>query len=48
MVAKRIDRILQRVTEAGEVEVNQLAKELSVSQVTIRKDLTTLEEKGLL
>ncbi|WP_125710739.1 DeoR/GlpR family DNA-binding transcription regulator [Lacticaseibacillus porcinae] len=48
MVAKRIDRILQRVTEAGQVEVNQLAKELSVSQVTIRKDLTTLEEKGLL
>jgi DeoR/GlpR family transcriptional regulator of sugar metabolism len=48
MVAKRVDRILQRVTEAGEVEVSQLAKELSVSQVTIRKDLTLLEEKGLL
>lgn len=48
MGEKRIDRILDRVNQAGEIEVSQLAKELAVSQVTIRKDLTTLEDKGLL
>lgn len=48
MSSKRIDQILDRVNQAGKIEVNQLAKELNVSQVTIRKDLTTLEDKGLL
>lgn len=46
-----IDRhtnLLDLVNANKKIEVTKLAQQLAVSQVTIRKDLATLEEKGLL
>lgn len=40
--------IAKRVLQQGEVSVEQLALELETSEVTIRKDLTALEESGFL
>lgn len=40
--------ILEILTEQKKIEVTELAKKLSVSQVTVRKDLDTLEEKGII
>lgn len=40
--------IIQMVQEQGEVSVEQLAIEFETSEVTIRKDLTALEESGFL
>lgn len=40
--------IIQMVQEQGEVSVEQLAAEFETSEVTIRKDLTALEESGFL
>ncbi|MEG0813042.1 MAG: DeoR/GlpR family DNA-binding transcription regulator [Clostridium sp.] len=45
---ERHTRILDLVSENKKVEVNRLAELLNVSQVTIRKDLDILEERGLL
>ncbi|MFD1671089.1 DeoR/GlpR family DNA-binding transcription regulator [Agrilactobacillus yilanensis] len=45
---KRIDDLLQIVNQQQKIEVNELAQQLNVSKVTIRKDLTALEKKGLL
>ena len=47
MKARHID-ILRIVNEKQKVEVTELAEALSVSGVTIRKDLDAMEEKGLL
>ncbi|HZC35625.1 MAG TPA: DeoR/GlpR family DNA-binding transcription regulator, partial [Chthoniobacterales bacterium] len=41
-------KILLSLEEAGSVRVEDLSERFSVSQVTIRKDLTELEEQGLL
>lgn len=46
-----IDRhqfILKKVKEHGRVSINELAEEMEVSGVTIRKDLKLLEDKNLL
>ena len=43
----RTNRILEILTERERMEVSALAEELGVSQVTMRKDLTELERRGL-
>lgn len=48
MVGDRRSRILEQVIEAERVDVNDLAEAFGVSQVTIRKDLDHLEQKGLI
>lgn len=45
---QRRHRILERVNEAGEASVEQLARQFETSEVTIRKDLTAMESAGLL
>ncbi|CCQ11306.1 Transcriptional regulator of glmS gene, DeoR family [Pseudoalteromonas luteoviolacea B = ATCC 29581] len=45
---QRRHTILSRVNEHGEVSVDALAAEFATSEVTIRKDLTALEQSGLL
>ena len=40
--------ILQKLAEYGQVDVISLSKELGVSEVTIRNDLTRLEDKKML
>lgn len=47
-VAERHEIILKELKENGKVNVQHLSEELDVSEVTIRKDLRVLEEKGLL
>ena len=44
----RTNRILEILTERGRAEVSALAEELGVSQVTMRKDLSELERRGLI
>ncbi|WP_392486143.1 DeoR/GlpR family DNA-binding transcription regulator [Haloimpatiens sp. FM7315] len=44
----RYTKLLEIVNESKRIEVSKLAELLKVSQVTIRKDLSVLEEKGLL
>ena len=45
---KRHAELLELVNVSGRIEVTSLSEKLNVSQVTIRKDLVLLEEKGLL
>lgn len=45
---QRRNYILEQLSLAGEVWVEQLAKQLNTSEVTIRKDLSALEEEGKL
>lgn len=45
---KRHRQILNIMSNGKKVTVNKLAEQLSVSQATIRQDLTALEEKGFL
>lgn len=45
---ERHTKILDIVSENKKIEVNRLSEFLNVSQVTIRKDLDMLEERGLL
>ncbi|MFV0574860.1 MAG: DeoR/GlpR family DNA-binding transcription regulator [Vibrio sp.] len=40
--------IVQQVNEQGEVSVDALTKQFNISEVSIRKDLSALEESGLL
>lgn len=47
-VEQRQARIIEVLNKTGKVEVTALAKLCAVSLVTIRKDLTELEERGLL
>ncbi len=47
-MSERHTKILELLTEKEKVEVTQLSELLQVSQVTIRKDLDHLEEKGLI
>lgn len=46
--AQRSEHILQELLRNGEVSVESLAKDLNVSEATIRRDLTELEHQGLL
>ena len=45
---QRRQGILQRLQELGEVQVESLARDFETSEVTIRKDLATLEKSGML
>ena len=44
----RTNQILELITAQGKIEVAELARRLDVSQVTIRKDLDNLEERGII
>ena len=44
----RTNQILELITGEGKIEVAELARRLDVSQVTIRKDLDNLEERGII
>lgn len=44
----RNNQILEMLTEENKIEVADLATRLGVSQVTIRKDLDTLERQGII
>lgn len=48
MLNQRLEAILTLVNQQRKVSVADLAQRLDVSLVTMRKDLTTLEEQGLL
>lgn len=45
---ERYTRIIELVSQYKKIEVSRLAEELHISQVTIRKDLDYLAEKGIL
>lgn len=45
---QRHTKLIEIVSKYGKIEVNKLAKLLETSQVTIRKDLDYLSEKGIL
>lgn len=45
---QRRDTILEQVNLLGEVSVEQLSQQFNTSEVTIRKDLTNLENEGKL
>lgn len=47
-VELRHSQILQNLRATGRVSVDELAKSLRISEVTIRKDLTELEHQGVL
>lgn len=44
----RYNKILELLTKENKIEVNELSQILGVSNVTIRKDLDALEEKGII
>ena len=44
----RLNKILELLTKENKMEVSLLAERLSVSQVTIRKDLDALESRGII
>src|SRR5687768_6343158 len=46
--SSRCEKILQELLSAGEVSVDGLAKQFEVSAATIRRDLSELEQQGLL
>jgi DeoR family galactitol utilization operon repressor len=46
--SERESRILARLAREGTLSVSELAREFGVSDVTVRADLRTLEEQGLL
>jgi DeoR/GlpR family transcriptional regulator of sugar metabolism len=48
LARQRQAHILERVREAGAVRVADLVRELGVSDMTIRRDLEALDERGLL
>lgn len=47
-MTQRQSQILLMISEKGRINVATLAENMDVSVVTIRKDLTALEEKGLI
>ena len=47
-ITERHETIISTLAEKGKVEVPYLSETLNVSEVTIRKDLRILEDKGLL
>lgn len=48
MMAERQIKILNMIQEDGSVQVEELAKELDVSPMTIRRDLEKLQKEGLI
>ena len=48
LVNERQNKILKLLEETGSVTLHELVKVCDVSEATIRRDLTTLEEKNLL
>ena len=44
----RYNKILELLTKEKKIEVSELSQILGVSNVTIRKDLDALEEKGII
>ncbi|MFZ5826037.1 MAG: DeoR/GlpR family DNA-binding transcription regulator [Bacillota bacterium] len=48
LAATRRMRISQMIAEDGQVQVSELAKQLQVSDETIRRDLMELEQQGIL
>ncbi len=46
-MGKRENKVLDILSAHGKIEVAVLAEKIGVSQVTIRKDLDALEEKGI-
>ena len=44
----RTNKILELLTQKNKIEVSQLSEQLGVSQVTVRKDLDELENKGII
>ncbi len=46
-MSKRADQILEILTNETKIEVSFLAEKLGVSQVTVRKDLDDLENRGI-
>lgn len=44
----RTNQILELLTQENKIEVSQLAGQLGVSQVTVRKDLDALESRGII
>ena len=48
MLSQRQEEILRLLEEDGQVRVSKLAKKLYVSEMTIRRDLQTLETEGFL
>ncbi|MFA7672237.1 MAG: DeoR/GlpR family DNA-binding transcription regulator [Clostridia bacterium] len=47
-ISERKNRILEMLHSDGKVKVNELSRIFNVSEVTIRYDLTGLEEEGML
>ena len=47
-VTERLNKIIEILNEKGKIEVNDLSEYFNVSKDLIRKDLTKLEEQGLL
>ena len=45
---ERLEMILKEIKENGRINVKKLSEEFEVTPMTIRRDLTILEEKGLL
>ncbi|MGC8931062.1 MAG: DeoR/GlpR family DNA-binding transcription regulator [Dictyoglomus sp.] len=44
----RFERILKLIREKGYLTVQEIAKELSISEITVRRDLNFLEKQGLI
>jgi DeoR/GlpR family transcriptional regulator of sugar metabolism len=47
LAENRQQLILERVRLSGRIQVSNLAKEFGVTEITIRRDLTTLQKSGL-
>lgn len=47
-VVERQNQIIQRLNEKGFININEIAEELNVSSMTIRRDLRSLEKDGIL
>ncbi|MFC0517799.1 DeoR/GlpR family DNA-binding transcription regulator [Mucilaginibacter angelicae] len=45
---KRKQKIIERLNQSGEVDIKELAAELNISEITIRRDLNQLAADGLL
>lgn len=45
---ERYSHILKKISKDGQVKVSDLAEEMNVSEVTVRKDLSTLEKREFL